>query len=116
MKNLYKGRYMIAVYDEEDYLIDVGFNVNELLTCKNPSTFRRNLNRHLNGKRTKHKIYLIDLLENYEDCFCLEDKVFLKEFEENLKTDNERAEELGVCLRTYYRYKSKGKIKNESKI
>lgn len=115
MKNLYKGRYMIAVYDEEDCLIDVGFNIKELLTCKKPSIFRSNLSRHLNGKRKNRKIYLIDLLENHNDCFCLEDKVFLKEFEEDFKTDNQRAEELGVSLRTYYRYKAKERKKNESK-
>lgn len=110
MKKLYKGRYMIAVYDEEDYLIDVGFNIKELLTCKKSSTFRSNLI----GKRKKQKIYLIDLLENHNDCFCLEDKVFLKEFEEDFKTDNQRAKELGVSLRTYYRHKAKERIKNES--
>ena len=107
---------MIAVYDEDDCLIDVGFNINELSICINPSSFRSNLSRHLSGKRKNQKIYLIDLLENHNDCFCLEDKVFLKEFEEDFKTDNQRAEELGVSLRTYYRYKAKERIKNESEI
>lgn len=33
LHKLYKGRYLIALYDKNDMLVDVGINPFDLLTC-----------------------------------------------------------------------------------
>jgi hypothetical protein len=111
MKGLYKGKYLIAIYDENDNLIDVGCNPKELLTfsSENPySLFMRAL------KRRKNRVYLIDVTEKQEDIFAEEDEVFLDFVKETHKTAKQRAKELGMNYGSFIIKRSM--IKNANNI
>lgn len=91
---LYKNRYLIAIYDKNDNLIDVACNPAELNGYKHPQSM---ISRIYHGKANTNKIYLIDCLEEHNDCFAEEDKLFL-EFLTSKKhqTNQEVAKELGI--------------------
>lgn len=71
---LYKNRYLIAIYDKNDNLIDVACNPKELVGYKHPYSM---ISHIYHGKANTNKIYLIDCLEKHNDCFSHEDKLFL---------------------------------------
>lgn len=99
MKGLYKGRYLIALYDSNDRLIEVAGTCSKI-RCAAPESVSRSTKRHYN---TKHKIYLIDCLEKHDDIFAEEDEEFLKwQKRENL-TKKDKASEQGLAFRTYLR-------------
>lgn len=98
MKGLYKGRYLIAIYDENDNLIDVGCNPKELLTYKSKYSYSA-INLAL--RRGNNRMYLIDVTEKHEDIFAEEDEIFLDFVKETNKTAKQRAEELGMSCRKF---------------
>ena len=116
-RKLYKGRYLIALYDSDDILVDVGVNSFELLTCKaNPRSIYQNISR---GSESifGYTIHLIDCLEEHDDVFKEEDELFLKyiecltkeySIEEQMKAV---AKKYGISKRTAYRWKAQGKLK-----
>jgi hypothetical protein len=115
-RKLYKGRYLIALYDKNDMLVDVGLNPFDLLTCGHrPRTLYETLCRDRNGI-FGYTIHLIDCLEKHDDIFAEEDKIFLDELlltkeysvEERIIA---KAKELGISKRTAYRWKAQGKLK-----
>lgn len=115
---LYKGRYLIALYDKNDTLVDVGMLPSEIKLFKHrPQSFYEQTCR---GDRRLYgcNIYLIDCLEKNDDIFAEEDKIFLDELlisptkecgiEERIIA---KAKELGISKRTAYRWKAQGKLK-----
>lgn len=116
-RKLYKGRYLIALYDSDDRLVDVGLNSFELLTCKaNPRSIYQNVS---SGRESifGYTIHLIDCLEEHDDVFKEEDELFLKDIEgltkefgveEQMKAV---AKKYGISKRTAYRWKAQGKLK-----
>lgn len=113
---LYKGRYLIALYDKDDMLVDVGINAVELLTCSaRPHTFYENVAKGRNSI-FGYTIHLIDCLEQHDDIFAEEDKIFLDQLLLSKEHSIEeriiaKAKELGISKRTAYRWKSQGKLK-----
>ncbi len=102
MKGLYKDRYLIAVYDRDEMLIDVGCSVRELRRYTNNSA-------HSSISHKRPNFVLIDVFEKHDDIFAEEDELFLKYLEEcnitQTKKDQEAADAAGISLRTYYRHK-----------
>ena len=87
---LYKGRYLIAIYDVNDRLIEVSNSINtfwgftEVQIVSMVRKDRRDIQHH-----SYFRAYLIDCLEEHDDCFAEEDKIFLEEepkIEKYLKT------------------------------
>lgn len=116
LHKLYKGRYLIALYDKNDMLVDVGINPFDLLTCSiRPHSLYENVSRGRNSI-FGYTIHLIDCLEQHDDIFAEEDKMFLDELlltkehsiEERIIA---KAKELGISKRTAYRWKAQGKLK-----
>lgn len=83
MKNLYKGRYLIAIYDKNDECIGVFKSVRELKENNDINQPYSIFYKMLNGEYGKmfSKYYLIDCLEEHDDIFKEEDKLFLQERE-----------------------------------
>lgn len=109
MKNFYRDKYLIAVYDKDDYLINIASSPSEIFSNISESSARSYLNKVFKGKIKNENIYFIDVFEKHNDIFAEEDNIFLRQY--NLKETNaEKAKKLGVSLRTYNRYKSKGKL------
>lgn len=109
MKDLYKGRYLIAVYDKEDNCKGVASSIKELKQIENLGSMPYPIcYKILNGKYNYlfSKYYFIDCLEEHDDIFKEEDEIFLKECPNRI-TDNIKASLMGISLRTYYRKKSK---------
>lgn len=100
---LYKGKYLIALYDLNDNLIDVATSVSKLYKFNSWSSLNHKLNYKNQSNRKMLKVYLIDCTEKHNDCFKEEDELFL--FEIKTKTDKQIAFELGISLRQYYRRK-----------
>ena len=119
MKGLYKGKYIIALYDEDDYLKDVGAMTSELCCFENYNYMHSHICHCFAGRRTDKRLYFIDVTKKYNDIFAEEDEIFLQFIKDNYKkTDAEIAASLGVSYRTYMRYKSKGilhKLENKLK-
>lgn len=114
MKGLYKGKYLIAIYDKDDYLLDV-VTTPEDFRFGNKDTLRSELSRKLKNIDTNKKIHLIDCTEKHSDIFAEEDKIFLKYVKQTRKkTAEEKAKELGINVRTYYRREALKKKLNES--
>lgn len=115
LHKLYKGRYLIALYDENDVLVDVGINPFDLNCVIRPHTLYENIERG-RYRLFGYTIHLIDCLEIHDDIFAEEDKIFLDEFfltkehsiEERIIA---KAKELGISKRTAYRWKAQGKLK-----
>lgn len=79
LHKLYKGRYLIALYDKDDMLVDVGISPFDLLTCSvRPHSFYENVSKGRNSI-FGYTIHLIDCLEEHDDIFSEEDKIFLDE-------------------------------------
>lgn len=116
VNKLYKGRYLIALYDKDDMLVDVGISPFDLLTCSvRPHSLYKNVSRGRNSI-FGYTIHLIDCLEEHDDIFAEEDKIFLDEFLLAKKYSIEeriiaKAKELGISKRTAYRWKAQGKLK-----
>lgn len=98
---LYKNRYLIAIYDKNDNLIDVACNPAELSGYKHPQSM---ISRIYHGKVNTNKIYLIDCLEEHNDIFSEEDKLFLDFVtSKKHKTNQEIAKELGIYHKKTYK-------------
>lgn len=113
MEKLFKGRYLIALYDSNDYLVDVGLNPFDFVQkIKRPHTVYENISK---GNETLYgyKLHLIDCLEKHDDIFAEEDELFLQSFDlAGVDEKLERiAKELGISKRTAYRWRYKGKLK-----
>ena len=112
---LYKDRYLIALYDKNDYLVDVGVQPKELnLFRRRVSSFYEKVSRG-DKRYWGYKIFFIECKEKHEDVFKEEDKLFLQEIENSKQGKDEKLEEiakkLGISKRTAYRWVKKGKIK-----
>lgn len=115
---LYKDRYLIALYDSDDMLVDVGLNPFDLFTCENrPRSLYENVSRG-RDEIFGYTIHLIDCLEIHDDIFAEEDRIFLNEFIDSLTEEYSieeriiaKAKELGISKRTAYRWKAQGKLK-----
>ncbi len=106
MKGLYKGKYLIAVYDKSGYLIDVACFPTELTCFKNKRQGCNYISQIAGGHRVSDKIFLIDVTEKHNDVFDKEDKLFLEYIEgTRKKTIQEKAKELNMNVRTYYRHR-----------
>ena len=118
VNKLYKGRYLIALYDKDDMLVDVGMNPFDLSTCSiSPKSLSENISRGRNSI-SGYTIHLIDCLEQHDDIFAEEDNIFLDEFLNYLTKEYSKeerlieiAKELGISKRTAYRWKKQGKLK-----
>lgn len=110
---LYKGRYLIAVYDKNDNFIDCATSLSELKFIQRQSVYSQISHKQFFGERKFVNVYLIDCLEKHNDCFKEEDEIFLREFGRNPETI---AKNLGISRRTYYRWLQKGKIKLEPEM
>lgn len=112
---LYKDRYLIALYDKNDYLIDVGVEPKELNIFRSRvSSFYEQVSR--GDKRYRGcKMFFIDCKEKHEDVFKEEDELFLQEIENSKKGKDEKlkeiAKKLGISKRTAYIWAKNGKIK-----
>lgn len=106
MKGLYRGKYLIAVYDKNDYLIEVACSPNELTCFKDQRRAVEYISKIANGHRISSRIFLIDVTEKHNDIFNKEDQLFLEYIKETRKkTIEEKARELNMSARTYYRRK-----------
>lgn len=111
---LYRGRYLIALYDKNDILVDVATLPSELeLFKRRPSSFYEQVCRGDN-RLYGCRVYLIDCLEKNDDIFSEEDKIFLDEIN-TIESVDKQLEEIakinGVSKRTAYRWRKIGKIK-----
>ena len=88
MKDLYKGRYLIAVYDETDTCVGVFGSIKEIMKIRKLNNPYSMFYRILNGKYqfSSNTYHLIDCLEEHEDIFVEEDALFLKECNNNLNS------------------------------
>ena len=78
MKGLYRGRYLIAVYDKNDMLIGVADNAKELAKWyKNEHVAASCMNHAIEKDIVDNRLFFIDIFESHTDCFRLEDKKFL---------------------------------------
>lgn len=123
--NLYKGRYMIALYDDEDNFIDSFLNARE--ACEeyrlNLDSFLCQLGRLFKGKLSHTNLFGKNIVVKFIDClpqddqFHEEDIQFLKRFGCR-KTNNHYVKRLGVSERTFYRNKKKyeRKIKEDMEM
>lgn len=124
MEGLYKGKYLIAMYDKQDNSIDVGCNPSELNTIfKTKNAANSHFSHVWAGRRVDHRVHLIDVTEIHDDIFAEEDEIFLQflnnreHITEDRLSDKVKAERLGVSLRTYTRHKAKGTLyKLEKKL
>ena len=116
---LYKGRYLIALYDKNDMLVDVGINPYDLKCTKAPHTLYENICR---GRYSLfgYTLHFIDCLEIHDDIFKEEDELFLKQYADIVGKDfamtkkmEQEAKKLGISKRTAYRWKAKGKLKEQ---
>ena len=109
MKGLYKGKYLIAIYDDNDFLVDVVSSPKELKGYKNENAAKSYIAHVFNGRECKN-IHFIDVTEKHNDIFAEEDELFLQDFKQNNKSVEEIVKQLGVCVRTYYKHKAKGTL------
>lgn len=104
MKGLYKGKYLIAVYDKAGDLMDVACLPSELTCFKDKELAIDYINKIANGKWVSDRVFLIDVTEQHDDVFAEEDKLFLEfVMETRQKTITELTREQGICRRKYYR-------------
>lgn len=127
MNGLYRGNYIVAVYDDNNDLIDVGCYPSELNTIwKNGSSANSYISRVFNGKIKDKRIHFIDVTKRQDDIFAEEDELFLEYVMKNRNyaagdidrpTSKSEADRLGVSIRTYFRHKAKGTLyKLEKKL
>lgn len=111
---LYKQKYLIAVYNKDDFLVDVVDTVKELKFLNHRSVHTI-LSKKRKSLHAKYKYFLIDVYEPHNDIFQEEDELFKKFIKKSnlyIKERNEIiAQKLGISTRTFYRWKQIGKIK-----
>lgn len=119
-QKLYKGKYLIALYDKYDDCVGVFVSAKEMgqhIKNISLSSIKSMLARNQTIKG--YTVYLIDCYEKHNDIFKKEDEEFLKIFNQTRqKTIKEKSQELGISERQYYRRKQalKGSEKqNENK-
>lgn len=98
-------KVLYALYDKDDNFIDCGFSLKEI-GIDSDTAWR------FCHKTSWRKLYKIPL-EVQDDIFKEEDETFIKEFEQQVYTDEERAKMLGINIRTFYRRKAKEKLKGK---
>lgn len=104
MKGLYKGKYLIAVYSKNGFLVDVACSPSELTCFGDKQAACNYISKIANGYAKSSRVFLIDVTEKYDDVFAEEDRIFLEFIESTReKSMKEKTLELGVNLRTYYR-------------
>lgn len=98
----YKGKYLIAIYDKNDRLIDVGCNANEI-TQYSMHSMQAMLSRQ-NSKHIYKRLFLIDVTKKHDDIFNYEDEVFLEAFSNppHIST-KELAQSLGISEHSFLR-------------
>lgn len=104
-RDLYRGRYLLAVYDQDDRLLGVETKLQGLQKYYNVNG-NYNVAFDWCMKHQKIKLVLIDCLESHDDCFKEEDKKFLEFVESHhKKSSQEMSQEIKASLRTYERKK-----------
>ena len=116
MKKLFKGRYIIARYDENDLCTHV--SENPWGVGLDASTIFRGIQHGETEFDVKNgKCYLIDCLEIHDDIFKEEDELFLKDID--FRTRGEKIQQYSIenkiPLRTIYNRLSRG-ILNEKEL
>ena len=77
---LYKGRYLIAIYDIHDRFVECSNALNNFLHFTEVQVVSMTRKDRRDTQQHKYyKAYLIDCLEPHDDCFAEEDEIFLKE-------------------------------------
>ena len=115
---LYKGKYLIAVYDKDDNFVECATSVVELKVISTNTYYeqatRQDITKH--KFRKGYKVFLIDCLEKHDDIFAEEDEIFLKCV--NSKTDIYKmlADKYGKSFKTIQRYIKNGKIKLKNEL
>lgn len=115
METLYKGRYLIALYDKDDYLVDVATKPSDFRhICPRTKTFYEQKSKGIQTLKG-YKVFLIDCLEKHDDIFVEEDNLFLNYVKAHEKSIDKQLEEIairyGVSKRTAYRWKKLGILK-----
>lgn len=121
MNGLYKGKYLIAIYDKEGFIRAVCDSPAEVISegiYKSHAIYA--ILSKLEAKKLENKrIKLIDCTPQH-DCFEEEDKLFLQFIEREkppTATASLEAQRLGVSIRTYFRHKTRGTLyKLENKL
>ena len=109
---LYRGKYLIAVYDKQGYLKGVYDSVEDMadklgICASNVYTI---LCKSVKDSNFSSRIKLIDTTPQ-DDIFNYEDKLFLEYcFVNDLLEVEDICKVLGISQRTYYRYKKKNKL------
>ena len=104
---LFKNRYLVAIYDKQDRLVDVIGAPSEF-KGENKFSVISEISRVINRHKSSRKYYIIDCLKVHDDIFKEEDEEFIKFInQEKTKTPKEIALDLGMSERSYYRKKSK---------
>ncbi len=110
MKGLIRGKYLVVCYDRDELPLFVASTAKEFAEFFNRYTSSSTnvayslLTRLLNGTHTYSRLKLIEADTVTEDCFEEEDKEFIEFIEKNRKkTVAERAKEIGISEKEYYR-------------
>lgn len=99
-------KVLYALYDGNDNFVNCGFSLEECGVKHCNSWFWQHTIK-------KWKLYRIPL-EPVNDCFQMEDELFVKEFEDKCFTNEEQAKRDGISIRTLFRRKEKLKeLQNE---
>ena len=106
-EKLFKGKYIVVVYDSEGYILDVANRPSEI-TCCPKATIQSMCSHILNGQKYR-SVQLIDVTKIHNDCFEEEDKSFINFLNEipEPKTNKKISIDLGISERTLYRWKAK---------
>lgn len=113
MGNLFKGRYIIAVYDanDDEDLLGVFDNSNDMKEFLQTEYADTVISRYIKTFGTfpiircnKYTFYFIDVIEKHNDVFIFEDKEFLKCYKKS-RTNKQVAycKRNNISRRTYYR-------------
>lgn len=105
MRGLYKGKYLIAICDRHGDIVDVGLSIPEIAARGHRDALYAAFSKS-RIDRNKYKYVLVDCLEEHDDIFAEEDKLFL-EFVEQLEQEKHpviaMAKEYNIPERTLYR-------------
>lgn len=106
MNKFYLGKYLIALYDNNDMCVGSFCNAKELAKAFNKNDVWCTLNRALERNSTiyGYTVHLINVYEEHNDIFSEEDKIFLETCKPS-KTNKEICKELNINERTFYRKK-----------
>lgn len=103
---LYKGKYLIAIYDKDERLVAVATKPSELKKIMNKASFYSGISRKKHKHRPMKHIFLIDCLEKHNDIFAEEDEIFLRQTPIKPPSILEQAKVLGMSKRALYRRKA----------